>query len=102
MVKWYTIDMITLALYSFFFIYLAGVVLFATLIFVSIGHLIHTGTFTLPSFVVTLLCFAFVAIIGWLTWYLLLNTDWQTPITIWNNRWFGTVFTTDQIFSPFK
>lgn len=94
--------MIALSLYLFLFLYLAGVVLFATLMFVCIGHLVHTGTFTLPSFVVTAACLAAVAIIFWLTWYWLLGTDWQAPVTIWNNAWFGNVFTTDQIFSPFQ
>lgn len=98
---WYTSLMITIPLYTIFFAYCAGVLLFAALLLVDFFHLVHTGTFTLTSFFVTAAVLGIAAIIFWATWYLLQGTDWQTQLTIWSNAWFGNIFSSNQIFSPF-
>lgn len=93
--------MITIPLYYALFAYFFFLALFSLLFLVNIGHLARTGTFTLLSFFVTLLFTAITIFTLWVTWKLLAGTNWQTPITVWNNAWLGNTFGSDQIARPF-
>lgn len=94
--------MLTIPLYIFLFIYFGFLLFCLFFVAVDIGNLFRTGTFTLASFFATFLFLAFVAIVIWATYTLLVDIDWQQPVLLWNNAWFGSTFPVDQVLSPFK
>ena len=94
--------MIEIPLYFFIWGYAAVVLFLVIFLFIDLFHLVHTGTLTMASFIVTVGCGAAIVLIFWATWVLLQDTDWGLSITLWDNNWFGTVFSTKQIYSPFK
>lgn len=84
--------MLTVELAVFFYLYLAFLVIFAALIVTNLLHLVHTGTVTFVSAVVTgiVVAFSFFIISG--TWNFSQTIDWHTPVTLWNNEWISHIF----------
>lgn len=81
--------MISIPISFFLIIYFILLVVLAVFFMINFFHIILTGTTSFSSFLVTLFVTAFFALIIFGTWYLLQNTDWTQPITIWNNNWLG-------------
>lgn len=75
--------MLSIPLYYFLFAYFAFLAIFATLIFINLSHLFHTGTLTMFSFLITLFVLAFAAIVIWATWNFLGDVNWQQNAIQW-------------------
>ena len=82
--------MITIPLYTILFIYFGFLTLFGIFSFVNLGHIFHSGALTFVSFIFTIFVALFVIANFVLTFNLLLGTDWQQPVTIWNSAWIST------------
>lgn len=82
----------TIPLFSFFLIYLLFLFVFLILSIVNFSHVAGTGSITLTSSTVTILTLLFVAVVFLATFYLLNDTDWQTPVTLWNSSWVQNLF----------
>lgn len=84
--------MISLPLYPFLFAYFFFLLAWIIFFFINVGHLVHTGTFTLASFVVTFFFIAFSAFVFFFTILLLQNTDWRTPMVFFNSSSLNGIF----------
>lgn len=74
-------------LYSFLFAYFAFLAIFLIFIAINFYHIFSSGTLTMINFFVTIFVLG-VAIFGLFgTHQLLVDTDWQQPITIFNSAW---------------
>ncbi len=87
--------MISIPLYIFLFIYFFFLITFAAFFLINMSHLVRTGTLTLASLSATLAFLVFSAFILVATFYFLHGFDWQQPVILWNNQWFGSVFSSD-------
>jgi len=47
---------------------------------INVYHIVGSGTFTLPSFLVMFGIFAGVLIVMYITWSLLVPIDWSAPL----------------------
>lgn len=86
--------MITIPLFSIFFIYLAYLVIIGIFSFINMYHLFHGGAITISSFSVTFIIFALSISTVYFTFFFLSGTDWQQPLTLWNNDWVSNIFAT--------
>lgn len=79
--------MITIPLYFILIVYF--ILLFVLIVFfiTNICHIILTGTTTFASFLITLFILALSILVLFAAWYLLQDTNWNQPITIWNPNW---------------
>ncbi len=84
--------MFTVELAVFFYIYLAFITVFGVLVLTNLLHLVHTGTITLLSSIVTGIVVVFSFFIISSTWGYAQTIDWHTPITLWDNAWIGSLF----------
>ena len=84
--------LITLPLYILFFLYLIFLAIFAGFSIVNIYHVVATGTFTLPSFLITFFISALTVVTLYFTWYLLQDINWQQPMTLFDSAWIAGVF----------
>jgi len=87
--------MISIPLYVFLFIYFFFLLGFLAFFFVNISHLVHTGTMTFASFAATIIFLAFSGAILLATFYFIRDLDWQATLTLWDNRWIGSIFSSD-------
>lgn len=79
--------MITIPLLIILFIYFAFLGIIAIFSFINVRHIFHSGSVAFASFAFTI--FIALLVIGnlVLTFNLLIGTDWQQPVTIWNSAW---------------
>lgn len=84
--------MVTVPLYTFFFLYLAFLVIFAIFSFVNIMHIIATSSYTLTSLIFTLATLIMTLFIFFTTWQLLQGVDWQLTVKIFDTSWFTNIF----------
>ncbi|MCX6779794.1 MAG: hypothetical protein NT034_01285 [Candidatus Magasanikbacteria bacterium] len=89
--------MITIPLYVILFIYFAFLVIFGIFSFVNLGHIYHSGALTFVSFIFTIFIALFVIGNFILTFNLLIGTDWQQPVTVWNSAWISNTLTFNNI-----
>lgn len=94
--------MVTVPLYVFLFLYFGFLLFFATFLVIGFSQLVHTGAFTLASFLVSFFFLAYTAVVLWGTAGLLAGLDWQQPVTVWNSAWLGNVFSKQEIFGGLK
>ncbi len=87
--------MISVPLYIFLFAYFFFLLAWGVFFFVNVGHLVHTGTLTIPSFIATFLFIAFAAIVLFFTLAQLATVDWQQSVVLWNTDWLGHVFSSN-------
>lgn len=83
----------SLPLYVFLFLFFGFLVIFLIFFFIDIYHLFETNSLTLTSLAVTILVFTISALTLFITWYLLQDVDWKTPITIFDSSWITNLFT---------
>ncbi len=88
--------MIAVPIYLFLFAYFFFLFVWLIFMLINIAHLVNTGTLTFGSFVATFTVLSLAVIILWATWNLLLGTDWQQTITVWNNSWISDLFRLQQ------
>jgi len=79
--------MLTIPLYSFLFLYLLFLCVFVIFSIMNFYHIVMTAAFTLSSFIMTFFIFTLTVLTLYFTWQLLLNVDWQTPVTLLNTAW---------------
>lgn len=91
--------MVSVPLYVFLFIYFFFLLAWAAFFLINVSHLVHTGTMTVASFSATIAFLAFSAVILLATFYFLKDISWQEPVILWNNQWFGSVFS-DNFVTP--
>jgi len=84
--------MITIPLYIVLFIYLAYISVLGIFSFINLSHLFHNGALTLISFLMSCMTIGLVAFTLYLTFASLVGTNWQQPLTLWNNDWVLKVF----------
>jgi len=84
--------MFSIPLYIVLFVYFLFLAFFATFCVINFYHIVASGTFTFPSFVITLFSFASTIITIYFTWYLLVGVNWQQPILIFNSSWIPNIF----------
>lgn len=77
----------TIPLYAVLFIYFAFLLVFLIFLSIDISHIFHSGALTFVSFIFTFFIAIFVIGNFFLTYNLLIGTDWQQPVTIWNSAW---------------
>jgi len=80
--------MLTIPLYIFLFIYLLFLCVFVIFSIINFYHIVITAAFTLSSFIVTFFIFTLTILTLYFTWQLLLNVNWQIPVTLFNSTWF--------------
>lgn len=85
--------MLTIPLYTLLIIYLIYLAACAFFVLINIGHLIQTASFGLLSYVFTIGIICALLLVLWYTYALLGAIDWQQPLTIFNQDWFGEIFT---------
>lgn len=85
--------MITIPLYSILIIYIIYLLACAFFILINIGHLTQTASLGFFSYLFTLLILLASILVLWYTYRLLSAVDWQQGVTIFNQEWFGGIFT---------
>lgn len=74
-------------LYVFLFTYFGFLTIFFIFIAVNFYHIFSSGILTIVNFVITIFVLG-VTIFGLFgTHKLLLDTDWQQPVTVFNSNW---------------
>lgn len=70
----------TISLFTMLCIY--GVLVAAVIIFIllNVFHIVQSASMTLVSFSATMVLLALMALVFFFTWWLLQDTDWQTPV----------------------
>ena len=84
--------MLTVPLYFFLFAYLIFLAIFAVFSILNFYHILETASFTLVSFVTTFFIFSLTILTLYFTQQLLIEIDWQTPVTLFNSSWISNVF----------
>ena len=79
--------MITIPLYTVLFIYFTFMAIVLLFVHINVMHIFHSGSLTFVSFAFTFFVTVFIIINFFYTVNLLLGTDWQQPLTIWNSNW---------------
>lgn len=72
-----------------YFVFLGIFVIFSI---INLAHLHQTGAMTFISFLMTLLVSALVVVTFFFTYTLLAQTNWQTPVTLFNSAWITNIF----------
>ncbi|MBI5222460.1 MAG: hypothetical protein HY980_03115 [Candidatus Magasanikbacteria bacterium] len=84
--------MLTIPLYFFLFAYLIFLAIFAVFSIINFYHILATASFTLASFILSFFIFALTALTFYFTWQLIIDVNWQTPVTLFNSNWITNIF----------
>jgi hypothetical protein len=79
-------------LYTLLIVYLLFLVVFFAFMFINLGHLINTGTFTPHSFLVTIIVFTITITVLIVTFLALRGVPWREPLLLINADWFTNLF----------
>jgi hypothetical protein len=85
--------MIHVPLYFFLFIYFAFLIIFIIFSIINIGHIFATASYTITSFVFTIITLAMTLAIFFFTWVLLQSVNWTQLVKIFDTGWFTSVLT---------
>ena len=86
-------NMIQIPLYIFLFIYFGFLIIFTIFSIINIGHIFATASYTITSFVFTLMTLVMTMAIFFFTWILLQNVDWTQMVKIFDSGWFTNILT---------
>lgn len=84
--------MFSLPLYTFLFLYFIFLTVFIAFSAVNFYHIVATASFTFVSFLASFFVFAMTILTLYLTWQLLQNVAWQTPVVLFDGNWLSGIF----------
>jgi hypothetical protein len=82
--------MISIPLGIFILIYFALLIIIGIFFLINLLHLVHTGTISFWSSLVTVATGAFIVLVVSMSWTYIQTLDWQQPITIGSNNNFSS------------
>ncbi|HLD31410.1 MAG TPA: hypothetical protein VJB37_00765 [Patescibacteria group bacterium] len=83
---------ITIPLYIFLFAYLFFLTIFVAFSIMNIYHIVMTASFTLASFIITVVLLAITVLTLFFTWQFCITVNWSSALTIFDSAWLQNIF----------